>query len=1067
MNVPDTIAQHMPAFDRVKERFLKRISSPISADVIDDDNTFFRVLYRLGYVIPVIAKTLEDISDVAPVEFDGNVESFHFIENLIRSLDSLQRTISTNGNLKILKNQYDTNIPFIWPLVDMAEFEFTGRGLSVNMKNVVVIVNIPRMADSSSVLFEQFLFSVLLPKITEVISVFLPADPEDGTLKGCAFVATPSIMHAKQLVDCIDGFLWPVRGNSAMLLNNPPPDMFLRWQARLFRLYGVQSSLEEETLSKTYSGLSSIHEGRRSTTAPNSSVQPLSFRTLTLPSPIIRGNSRTRQEQLQLQLQEEEKKYGSTHIQQKDRKQEEEDDNKQFYEDNNIRQSYHHHEQQQQFSPSNNIFNHTNIYPSDVKSSSRGDVCLSPVLENSPEVLVLGDVIDELFHEYSDELEVEVEDVTSGTSDAKEIETSSEWLSLWSREFRRRNSDSNSLSSIPIEQLEQQSEEEFQRRPDNVQDRTIYIQSQGNTCDAYSADSKGDEEALGGTPRCSVRKSREDRTPQECKIDNRQTTKSESTTTRPSILLQSVRSWREHLMSLVLSFLSSSSGSGSSGNTESGAGLAIAHLWACADEGLQCSLRCKQNKSSYFSQLLTSEELHIQALLICLDEEDDNDEPPSPITSSGSVDSPRSSRVTQHQRSTSTTMDSSAPPPSSSSYSHRSCTHILKSLIQIIIESRQQNTSSPMDNNSNCNDIIDNSNINNIQSSNYTTSEIRREAMELHALFVSIRSLALVVRVRQLQASLERADRRAKRTCERADRYELRLAEAGDRIDLLETDISYLRTVQTELSRSLDYHKTASERNRVLEGLLGRTEQARIDAEARAKQAEERCRILNRAASLASRRDVRPINSSTATSTQIQSVREDTAWYMDDDLQDDDSTSDLDFPIYPPILESRLIQGTNSHNQSFVRNNSQNTSQNNSHKKTATAPSVEATIITGLEDLKESSLEALDIDTLTNLEETLESTTSRVKRILERKIRDKEKEEQFQKIEKANMERESQSLCCICRDEPKSVLLLPCRHLCVCENCAGISSVNNTTIGVLEKCPVCRGTISQQLKVFA
>jgi len=50
-------------------------------------------------------------------------------------------------------------------------------------------------------------------------------------------------------------------------------------------------------------------------------------------------------------------------------------------------------------------------------------------------------------------------------------------------------------------------------------------------------------------------------------------------------------------------------------------------------------------------------------------------------------------------------------------------------------------------------------------------------------------------------------------------------------------------------------------------------------------------------------------------------------------------------------------------------------------------------------------------------------------------------------------------MCCCCWELPKSVVLLPCRHMCVCEMC-GLDEVT------LPKCPMCRESIAQRFKVF-
>jgi len=53
----------------------------------------------------------------------------------------------------------------------------------------------------------------------------------------------------------------------------------------------------------------------------------------------------------------------------------------------------------------------------------------------------------------------------------------------------------------------------------------------------------------------------------------------------------------------------------------------------------------------------------------------------------------------------------------------------------------------------------------------------------------------------------------------------------------------------------------------------------------------------------------------------------------------------------------------------------------------------------------------------------------------------------------------SQLQCVVCQDELKSVVLLPCRHLCLCLEC----SITVTRKG---KCPLCRSAIETALSVF-
>ena len=52
-----------------------------------------------------------------------------------------------------------------------------------------------------------------------------------------------------------------------------------------------------------------------------------------------------------------------------------------------------------------------------------------------------------------------------------------------------------------------------------------------------------------------------------------------------------------------------------------------------------------------------------------------------------------------------------------------------------------------------------------------------------------------------------------------------------------------------------------------------------------------------------------------------------------------------------------------------------------------------------------------------------------------------------------------QKLCIICHDREKSVILMPCRHLCLCLECSNHSAVNS--------CPKCRTVISTKISVYS
>lgn len=65
----------------------------------------------------------------------------------------------------------------------------------------------------------------------------------------------------------------------------------------------------------------------------------------------------------------------------------------------------------------------------------------------------------------------------------------------------------------------------------------------------------------------------------------------------------------------------------------------------------------------------------------------------------------------------------------------------------------------------------------------------------------------------------------------------------------------------------------------------------------------------------------------------------------------------------------------------------------------------------------------------------------------------------LEKIDKAKHDLEEEKLCVICRENPKAVLLMNCRHLCVCKDCG--------TRVELERCPLCREAIAERISVFS
>jgi len=56
------------------------------------------------------------------------------------------------------------------------------------------------------------------------------------------------------------------------------------------------------------------------------------------------------------------------------------------------------------------------------------------------------------------------------------------------------------------------------------------------------------------------------------------------------------------------------------------------------------------------------------------------------------------------------------------------------------------------------------------------------------------------------------------------------------------------------------------------------------------------------------------------------------------------------------------------------------------------------------------------------------------------------------------------SLCVICQDQMKSVLVLPCRHMCMCVDCA--RTVVSGAHGQRRICPLCRANIRIVMNVY-
>jgi hypothetical protein len=56
---------------------------------------------------------------------------------------------------------------------------------------------------------------------------------------------------------------------------------------------------------------------------------------------------------------------------------------------------------------------------------------------------------------------------------------------------------------------------------------------------------------------------------------------------------------------------------------------------------------------------------------------------------------------------------------------------------------------------------------------------------------------------------------------------------------------------------------------------------------------------------------------------------------------------------------------------------------------------------------------------------------------------------------------EDEYLCVVCEESKKQVILLPCKHMCLCKNCA-----TGCLFKTLNECPMCRAKIEDSMEVF-
>ena len=69
----------------------------------------------------------------------------------------------------------------------------------------------------------------------------------------------------------------------------------------------------------------------------------------------------------------------------------------------------------------------------------------------------------------------------------------------------------------------------------------------------------------------------------------------------------------------------------------------------------------------------------------------------------------------------------------------------------------------------------------------------------------------------------------------------------------------------------------------------------------------------------------------------------------------------------------------------------------------------------------------------------------------------REREEQVKQAQReAKEQADDEKLCVVCLSEPKSIMLEPCRHVCLCPACEPS----------IDKCPMCREVPSRRVPLY-
>lgn len=105
-----------------------------------------------------------------------------------------------------------------------------------------------------------------------------------------------------------------------------------------------------------------------------------------------------------------------------------------------------------------------------------------------------------------------------------------------------------------------------------------------------------------------------------------------------------------------------------------------------------------------------------------------------------------------------------------------------------------------------------------------------------------------------------------------------------------------------------------------------------------------------------------------------------------------------------------------------------------------------------------SALSSMSVDDLTALEKTLEESLKSARAAKEKRMKEALGDEM------------SRTMCSVCLSKPKTILFLPCKHLCACSECANrIMKPVPDNKGARKEpaCPICRVAVREVLDVYA